>query len=98
MLGEQIRWIVFTSDLQQGQRPVAHPLLYPQALSVHVSELAKALPATNADRGGAVCPHPERQDDTDIRQQGSVTQAHTRGLQDPVELRLAAAEGYRRLG
>ena len=68
MLGEEICWIISTTDFQQGERPIANPLLNPQALRVHVPQFANALSATNPNRGNAVGSRSEREDHAYISQ------------------------------
>ena len=48
MFGEEIRWILFTTDFDQFNGPVPHSLLDPQALRIDMSELPEPLSTANA--------------------------------------------------
>ena len=58
MFREQVRRVDFAPDLSQLYGITLDALLNPKGRGVDVSELAQTTPATDADGGSGIGPHP----------------------------------------
>ena len=90
VFGEEIRWILLTTDFDKFNCPIPHSLLDPKALCVDMSELAKPLSTTNAYSRRAVGPHAHWKGVSEVFQQGLVPEADAAGFHHSIKLRLAA--------
>ncbi len=66
MLREEVRRVLFTTDLEQLDRAISDPLLDPEALGVYVAETTQALALTDPQSGGAVGPHADGDLEPDV--------------------------------
>ena len=98
MFGEEVSGVRLTLDLSELELASSQSLLDPKAVALEMPQLPESLPLTNTDRGRAVRPHAGRHLDPHICQQRLISKADPAGLNHSVELSLAAAECYRRLG
>ena len=92
MLCEKIRWILRPQDLEKLKFLPAKPLLYPQAVTLQVSQFAQALATGRAHGRLAVRPNPQRQPNATIPQESLQPKADTSGPDQAIEFRLPAAE------
>ena len=88
VLREEVSWVFLSLDFAQFDRSISHALLNPQALRVHVPELAEPLSAADAYRGGTIRPHADRQVQAHVPKESLVPKANTTGLYDSIKLRL----------
>ena len=72
MLGQQIGWVLFTENLLPLDSLTPNRLLYPQRVGIEVSQFAETLPRTDAQRGGRVCSHAQRDVNAEVFQQGLI--------------------------
>ena len=66
MLGENVSRVFGALYLAEFNGIGPDLLLQPKILSIYMAQFAKAAAATDAHARGGICPHPERQGDTEV--------------------------------
>ena len=92
MLGKQVRRIFFAEDLLQIDPLAPDGLLYPQRVRVDMPQLSQTLARAYADCCGRVRPHPQRERETNVPEQGLVAESLASPAHDDIELGLSTAQ------